>query len=72
MVRFCRTFLTTTAFLLGRIQSTDQNGSWNIVGEVSRVEHGKQKNMSKKAKFKPGAKKRENKCIVMFDDKHRQ
>ncbi|XP_003964299.1 nucleolar protein 12 [Takifugu rubripes] len=30
------------------------------------------KNMSKKAKFKPGAKKRENKCIVMFDDKHRQ
>ncbi|CAG01650.1 unnamed protein product, partial [Tetraodon nigroviridis] len=28
--------------------------------------------MSKKAKFKPGAKKRENKCIVMFDDKHRQ
>nr|XP_046270402.1 nucleolar protein 12 [Scatophagus argus] len=27
---------------------------------------------SKKAKFKPGSKKRENKCIVMFDDKDRQ
>ncbi|MEQ2300131.1 hypothetical protein AMECASPLE_022218 [Ameca splendens] len=26
----------------------------------------------KKAKFKPGSKKRENKCIVMFDDKDRQ
>ncbi|XP_014893214.1 nucleolar protein 12 [Poecilia latipinna] len=27
---------------------------------------------SKKAKFKPGSKKRENKCVVMFDDKDRQ
>lgn len=28
--------------------------------------------MSQKGKFKPGSKKRENKCIVMFDDKERQ
>lgn len=28
--------------------------------------------MSRKAKHKPGSKKRENKCIVMFDDKDRQ
>lgn len=27
---------------------------------------------SKKAKFKPGSKKRENKCIVTFDEKNRQ
>ncbi|XP_015235927.1 PREDICTED: nucleolar protein 12 [Cyprinodon variegatus] len=27
---------------------------------------------SKKAKFKPGSKKRENKCVVTFDDKDRQ
>ncbi|XP_074552935.1 nucleolar protein 12 [Halichoeres trimaculatus] len=32
----------------------------------------KNKNDSKKGKFKPGSKKRENKCIVMFDDKDRQ
>ncbi|GAA6215555.1 nucleolar protein 12 isoform X1 [Lates japonicus] len=32
----------------------------------------KHNNVSKKAKFKPGSKKRENKCIVMFDDKDRQ
>ncbi|XP_026201973.1 nucleolar protein 12 [Anabas testudineus] len=32
----------------------------------------KHNNVSKKAKFKPGSKKRENKCIVMFDDKNRQ
>ncbi|KAL7379441.1 hypothetical protein ABVT39_027555 [Epinephelus coioides] len=32
----------------------------------------KHNNMSKKGKFKPGSKKRENKCIVMFDDKDRQ
>ncbi|KAM6913862.1 nucleolar protein 12 [Lycodopsis pacificus] len=29
-------------------------------------------NVSKKGKFKPGSKKRENKCIVSFDDKDRQ
>uniref|UniRef100_A0A3Q0QNH6 Nucleolar protein 12 n=1 Tax=Amphilophus citrinellus TaxID=61819 RepID=A0A3Q0QNH6_AMPCI len=29
-------------------------------------------NASKKAKFKPGSKKRENKCIVTFDEKDRQ
>ncbi|XP_004563097.1 nucleolar protein 12 [Maylandia zebra] len=28
--------------------------------------------VSKKAKFKPGSKKRENKCIVTFDEKNRQ
>lgn len=27
---------------------------------------------NKNAKFKPGSKKRENKCIVTFDDKNRQ
>ncbi|KAM6904464.1 nucleolar protein 12 [Xenentodon cancila] len=27
---------------------------------------------SKKAKFKPGSKKRENKCVIMFDEKDRQ
>lgn len=27
---------------------------------------------NKNAKFKPGSKKRENKCIVTFDDKDRQ
>ncbi|CAJ1075801.1 nucleolar protein 12 [Xyrichtys novacula] len=32
----------------------------------------KHNNVSKKGKFKPGSKKRENKCIVMFDDKDRQ
>ncbi|XP_041813248.1 nucleolar protein 12 [Chelmon rostratus] len=32
----------------------------------------KHNNVSSKAKFKPGSKKRENKCIVMFDDKDRQ
>ncbi|XP_038550685.1 nucleolar protein 12 [Micropterus salmoides] len=32
----------------------------------------KHKNVSNKSKFKPGSKKRENKCIVMFDDKERQ
>ncbi|XP_034045737.1 nucleolar protein 12 [Thalassophryne amazonica] len=32
----------------------------------------KPNNFSKKAKFKPGTKKRENKCIVTFDDKDRQ
>ncbi|XP_035511663.1 nucleolar protein 12 [Morone saxatilis] len=32
----------------------------------------KHNNVSKNAKFKPGSKKRENKCIVMFDDKDRQ
>ncbi|XP_039978949.1 nucleolar protein 12 [Xiphias gladius] len=32
----------------------------------------KHNNVFKKAKFKPGSKKRENKCIVMFDDKDRQ
>ncbi|KAM9394360.1 nucleolar protein 12 [Pholidichthys leucotaenia] len=32
----------------------------------------KRKDISKKAKFKPGSKKRENKCVVMFDDKDRQ
>ncbi|XP_044036691.1 nucleolar protein 12 [Siniperca chuatsi] len=32
----------------------------------------KHNNVSKKTKFKPGSKKRENKCIVMFDDKERQ
>ncbi|KAM9346778.1 nucleolar protein 12 [Symphorus nematophorus] len=32
----------------------------------------KHNNLSKKPKFKPGSKKRENKCIVMFDDKDRQ
>ncbi|XP_071330514.1 nucleolar protein 12 [Trachinotus anak] len=31
----------------------------------------KHNNGSKKAKFKAGSKKRENKCIVMFDDKER-
>ncbi|XP_023287437.1 nucleolar protein 12 [Seriola lalandi dorsalis] len=31
----------------------------------------KHNNGSKKGKFKPGSKKRENKCIVMFDDKER-
>ncbi|TKS91556.1 Nucleolar protein 12 [Collichthys lucidus] len=32
----------------------------------------KQNNVSKNKKFKPGSKKRENKCIVTFDDKDRQ
>ncbi|XP_047428010.1 nucleolar protein 12 [Mugil cephalus] len=32
----------------------------------------KHNNVSNKAKFKPGSKKRENKCVVMFDDKDRQ
>ncbi|XP_068574726.1 nucleolar protein 12 [Cebidichthys violaceus] len=32
----------------------------------------KQHNVSKKGKFKPGSKKRENKCIVSFDDKDRE
>ncbi|KAA8584838.1 hypothetical protein FQN60_003532 [Etheostoma spectabile] len=32
----------------------------------------KQNNVSKKGKFKPGSKKRENKCIVTFDDNDRQ
>lgn len=32
----------------------------------------KHNNVFKKGKFKPGSKKRENKCIVMFDDKDRQ
>ncbi|XP_053193636.1 nucleolar protein 12 [Scomber japonicus] len=32
----------------------------------------KYNNASNKGKFKPGSKKRENKCIVMFDDKDRQ
>ncbi|KAM8723535.1 nucleolar protein 12 [Acanthopagrus schlegelii] len=32
----------------------------------------KPNNGSKKGKFKPGSKKRENKCIVTFDDKDRQ
>ncbi|XP_059204479.1 nucleolar protein 12 [Centropristis striata] len=32
----------------------------------------KHNNMSKKGKYKPGSKKRENKCIVTFDDKDRQ
>ncbi|KAF3700511.1 TRIO and F-actin-binding protein Tara Trio-associated repeat on actin [Channa argus] len=32
----------------------------------------KHNNVCKKAKIKPGSKKRENKCIVMFDDKDRQ
>ncbi|XP_070779818.1 nucleolar protein 12 [Enoplosus armatus] len=32
----------------------------------------KHNNVSQKAKFKPGSKKRQNKCIVMFDDKERQ
>ncbi|KAM7372357.1 hypothetical protein PAMP_009531 [Pampus punctatissimus] len=32
----------------------------------------KHNNVSKRGKFKPGSKKRENKCIVMFDDKDRQ
>ncbi|KAM3598481.1 uncharacterized protein V6R79_018562 [Siganus canaliculatus] len=31
-----------------------------------------QNNASKKSKFKPGSKKRENKCIITFDDKDRQ
>ncbi|XP_037545409.1 nucleolar protein 12 [Nematolebias whitei] len=30
------------------------------------------KHGTQKAKFKPGSKKRENKCVVMFDDKDRQ
>ncbi|XP_017272129.1 nucleolar protein 12 [Kryptolebias marmoratus] len=30
------------------------------------------KNWPQKSKFKPGSKKRENKCVVMFDDKARQ
>ncbi|KAF6722978.1 Nucleolar protein 12 [Oryzias melastigma] len=30
------------------------------------------KNASKKSKFKPGSKRRENKCVVTFDDKDRQ
>ncbi|XP_029912774.1 nucleolar protein 12 [Myripristis murdjan] len=34
--------------------------------------HKNHNNASKKGKFKPGSKKRENKCIVMFDDKDRQ
>ncbi|XP_061567752.1 nucleolar protein 12 [Cololabis saira] len=29
-------------------------------------------NVSKKTKFKPGSKKRENKCVIMFDDNDRQ
>ncbi|XP_073350612.1 nucleolar protein 12 [Pagrus major] len=32
----------------------------------------KHNNVSRKTKFKPGSKKRENKCIVTFDDKDRQ
>ncbi|XP_008298638.1 nucleolar protein 12 [Stegastes partitus] len=32
----------------------------------------KHNNEPKKAKFKPGSKKRENKCIITFDDKDRQ
>ncbi|XP_034749138.1 nucleolar protein 12 [Etheostoma cragini] len=32
----------------------------------------KHNNVSKKGKFKPGSKKRENKCIVTFDDNDRQ
>uniref|UniRef100_UPI0037E8F750 nucleolar protein 12 n=1 Tax=Semicossyphus pulcher TaxID=241346 RepID=UPI0037E8F750 len=32
----------------------------------------KHNNAPNKGKFKPGSKKRENKCIVMFDDKDRQ
>ncbi|XP_054616725.1 nucleolar protein 12 [Dunckerocampus dactyliophorus] len=32
----------------------------------------KNSNVSRKAKFKPGSKKRENKCVVMFDDKERE
>ncbi|CAK6960411.1 nucleolar protein 12 [Scomber scombrus] len=32
----------------------------------------KYNNAPNKGKFKPGSKKRENKCIVMFDDKDRQ
>ncbi|XP_077414184.1 nucleolar protein 12 [Vanacampus margaritifer] len=32
----------------------------------------KTNNVSNKAKFKPGSKKRENKCVVMFDDKERE
>ncbi|XP_053708902.1 nucleolar protein 12 [Synchiropus splendidus] len=32
----------------------------------------KQNNASKNGKFKPGSKRRENKCIVSFDDKDRQ
>ncbi|XP_029014615.1 nucleolar protein 12 [Betta splendens] len=32
----------------------------------------KHNGVSKNAKFKPGSKKRENKCVVMFDDKDRQ
>lgn len=75
MVRFCGTFLTATEFLLERISTTDQNGSWNSVGwfHVFNMKNTKKiKNSSKKRTFKPGAKKRENKRVVMFDDKHRQ
>ncbi|XP_037332289.1 nucleolar protein 12 [Pungitius pungitius] len=32
----------------------------------------KQKNASKKGKFKPGSKRRESKCLVTFDDKDRE
>ncbi|XP_077357702.1 nucleolar protein 12 [Festucalex cinctus] len=32
----------------------------------------KTNNVPNKAKFKPGSKKRENKCVVMFDDKERE
>ncbi|KAM9843235.1 nucleolar protein 12 [Aulostomus maculatus] len=32
----------------------------------------KHRNLSNKGKFKPGSKKRENKCIITFDDKDRQ
>ncbi|XP_013868386.1 nucleolar protein 12 [Austrofundulus limnaeus] len=34
--------------------------------------HKNRKNGPQKAKFKPGSKKRENKCVVTFDDKARQ
>uniref|UniRef100_A0A8C6SAM9 Nucleolar protein 12 n=1 Tax=Neogobius melanostomus TaxID=47308 RepID=A0A8C6SAM9_9GOBI len=37
------------------------------------MKHNKSnKNFSKKSQFKPGSKKRENKCIVTFDEKDRQ
>lgn len=36
------------------------------------MKHRKNNNVSNKAKFKPGSKKRENKCIITFDDKDRQ
>ncbi|XP_076000302.1 nucleolar protein 12 [Genypterus blacodes] len=36
------------------------------------MKNTKNNNMSKKAKFKPGSKKRENKCTVSFNDEDRQ